>query len=174
MRDALTAWRASHFAGFAGASVEVRLPISQAVLNEVLAAEVRPRAPALRRLDVLIQDDNRLDVFVASAQVRWLPSLAVPLRVLPRLGPGPSLRMELVGGGLAARLAPFVAKLSEGHLRGVAINDGSVDVDLSAFIAPVDAQTLGIWLESASIHTEPGVIWVTAKLAMEHAHVDRR
>ena len=169
MHQALSDWRAKHFAAFAGASAEVTLPIPQAVLNEVLAAQVLPRAPALGRLDVVIQPDNRLDVVVASGRVRWLPPLTVPLRVEPEVAPGPRLRMRLEGGGLVARLAPWAVRLGEGRVRGVTLEGRSLEVDVSALLAPHDAQTLAIWFDSGAVRTEPGVLWITARFATHPA-----
>ncbi len=168
MREALAEWRARHFAVFAGASADITLPIPQAVVNQVIATEVLPRVPALGRLDVLIRPDNRLDVVVASGRFRWMPPLTVPLRVEPDVAPGPRLRMQVHGGGLAALLAPWAARLGEGRVRGVTLDERRIEIDVLALLPPTDAQTLAIWFHSGAVHTDAGVLWISARLARPH------
>ena len=162
-------WRTTHFAGFAGTTVEVRVPISQTLLDDVLAREVLPRVPALRRLEARILADNRLELLVASAQIAWLPSLTIPLAIEPEMAPGPRVRLQIVGGGIAAQLAPFAGRLGDGRVKGLRIHDRNIEVDLIEFLRPPDDRTVERWFEAGSISTERGVVWVTARLALSDA-----
>ena len=159
-------WRATHFAAFAGAAVEVRVPISQTLLDDVLAREVLPRVPALRRLEVRILADNRLELSVASARFAWLPSMTIPLAVEPEIAPGPRVRLQVVGGGIAAQVAPFAARFGDGRLKGLRIHDRNIEVDLVEFLPPPDDRTVERWFDVGTVSTQRGVLWLSARLAL--------
>jgi hypothetical protein len=165
----LAQWRATHFAGFGGASLELRLPISQTLLDDVLAHEVLPRVPALRRLDVRILADNRLEVSVASARMSWLPALTVPLALEPDIAPGPRLRLQIVGGGIAAQVAPIAARFGDGRLKGVRVHERIIEVDLAQLVPPPDDRTVERWFDTGTVATQRGVIWLTVRLALSDA-----
>lgn len=162
-------WRATHFAAFGGATVEVRIPISQTLLDDVLAREVLPRVPALRRLEVRILGDNRLELSVASARIAWLPSLTVPLAIEPEIAPGPRLRLQIVGSGIAAQMAPFAGRFGDGRVKGLRIHERNIEVDLVEFLRPPDDRTVERWFDGGSVSTERGVIWLAARLALSDA-----
>jgi hypothetical protein len=162
-------WRATHFAAFGGATAEVRIPISQTLLDDVLAREVLPRVPALRRLEVRILADNRLEVSVASARFAWLPSMTIPLAVEPEIAPGPRVRLQIVGGGIAAQVAPFAGRLGDGHVKGLRIHERNIEVDLVEFLRPPDDRTVERWFDGGSVATQRGVVWLSLRLALTDA-----
>lgn len=162
-------WRATHFAAFGGATVDVRIPISQALLDDVLAREVLPRVPALRRLDVRILADNRLEVSVASSRFAWLPSMTIPLVIEPEIAPGPRVRLQVAGGGIAAQMAPFAGRFGDGRLKGVRIHERNIEVDLVEFLRPPDARTVERWFDGGGVSTQRGVVWLSIRLALVDA-----
>lgn len=165
----LDQWRETHFAAFAGATAEVRIPISQTLLDDVLAREVLPRVPALRRLDVRILADNRLEVSVASARFAWLPSMTIPLVVEPEIAPGPRVRLQIVGGGIAAQVAPLAGRFGDGRFKGLRIHERDIEVDLAEFLPPPDDRTVQRWFSGGTVGTERGVVWLSARLALADA-----
>jgi hypothetical protein len=157
-------WRASHFAEFAGAALDLRLPVSQSVFNGVLAREVLPRVPALRRLSVQILPGNRLEISAASAALAWLPALKAPVMLRPDIEPGPRVRLEVHGGGIAALLTSLAGTIG-GHPRGIIVRDRVVDIDVAEFLPPPDGETLRRWFAGGSITTEAGVLWLAVRLS---------
>jgi hypothetical protein len=162
----LAHWRMTHFAAFAGATVEVRVPISQTLLDDVLAREVLPRVPALRRLEARILPDNRLELSVASARIAWLPTLTIPLAIEPEIAPGPRVRLQIVGGGIAAQVAPFAGRFGDGRVKGLRIHERNIEVDLIEFLRPPDDRTVERWFDGGSVSTQRGVLWLSARLAL--------
>jgi hypothetical protein len=156
----------THFAAFAGATVEVRVPISQTLLDDVLAREVLPRVPALRRLEARILPDNRLELSVASARLAWLPTLTIPLALEPEIAPGPRVRLQIVGGGIAAQVAPFAGRFGDGRVKGLRIHERNIEVDLGEFLRPPDDRTVERWFDGGSVSTQRGVMWLSARLAL--------
>lgn len=161
----LSGWRAEHFAGFSGATLDVRIPLTQALIDGVLARDVRPRVGALRRLELTIHPGNRLHLLVASERLRWLPPLAVPLLVQQELLPGPRIRLQVLPGGVAATLASWLTDVSRGRIRGVRMQGREIEIDIAALIPQPDGDTLSMWFERGEIITESGVAWVGLRLA---------
>ena len=170
----LAHWRMTHFAAFAGATVDVRVPISQTLLDDVLAREVLPRVPALRRLEARILADNRLELAVASARIAWLPSLTIPLAIEPEIAPGPRLRMQIVGGGIAAQVAPFAGRFGDGRVKGLRIHERDIEVDLAEFLRPPDSLTVERWFETGTVSTERGVLWLAVRLGLSDEELQTR
>lgn len=165
----LEQWRETHFAAFGGATAEVRIPISQTLLDDVLAREVLPRVPALRRLEVRILAENRLEVSVASARFAWLPSMTIPLAVEPEIAPGPRVRLQVVGGGIAAQMAPFAGRFGDGRLKGLRLQERNIEIDLVEFLPAPDDRTLERWFDGGSVSTQHGVVWLSARFALTGA-----
>jgi hypothetical protein len=143
--------------------VDLRVPVSQSVLDAVLAREVLPRVPALRRLSVQILPGNRLEISAASAALSWLPALKAPVIVRPDIEPGPRLRVEVHGGGIAALLTSLAGTIG-GHPRGIVVRDRVVDIDVAEFIPLPDRETLRRWFARGTVTTEAGVLWLAARL----------
>ena len=50
----LSKWRADEFGAFSGAIADFRIPFTQAIVDDVLALDVLPRMPTLRRLELML------------------------------------------------------------------------------------------------------------------------
>ena len=157
-------WRAEQFGAFSGAIADLRIPLTQAIVDDVLALDVMPRMPTLRRLELTIQSDNHLRLLLASARRRWLPALTVPLVVERRLSPGLRLHLHVTGGGLVGTLASFIGDAAANRIPGVRIEGREIEIDLAALLFPADVETALRWFAEGEIVTEPGVLWVSVRL----------
>jgi hypothetical protein len=78
--------RASGFAEVKGARASVSIPVSEAILNEVITAAMPPGGP-LRDLHVRPQAGNRLAVRARASRLDFLPPMTISLQIegQPRL-----------------------------------------------------------------------------------------
>jgi hypothetical protein len=160
-------WRARQFRDFAGATVDVRVPLSEQLLNDLVQQHVLPRVRALRSLALRLEDENRLTVRLESARLSWLPAVTVPLEVESdlRLASGAVARLHIRGSGIAASLAPLMRFITLPD--GVRLVDNVIEIDITSLLPPIDRPTLLEWLRHAHITTTEGTLWVEVRLALE-------
>jgi hypothetical protein len=72
--------RASRFAEVQGARASLSIPVSEPLLNELIAAALPP-AGALRDLHVRPQADNRLAVRARASRLDFLPPVTISLQI---------------------------------------------------------------------------------------------
>jgi hypothetical protein len=72
--------RASRFAAIQGARVSLSIPVSEALLNELIAAVMPPSAP-VRDLHVRPQAGNRLAVRGRASRLDFLPPVTISLQI---------------------------------------------------------------------------------------------
>ena len=72
--------RASRFAEVKGARASLSIPVSEPLLNELIAAALPP-AGALRELHVRPQADNRLAVRARASRLDFLPPVTISLQI---------------------------------------------------------------------------------------------
>jgi hypothetical protein len=158
-------WRANHFDDFVGATLDLRVPFREPVINQLLQDLLLPRAPALRSADVRIGEGNHLTVTVASARWLWLPPISVPLTIESDLlaAPSPALRLRVAGRGVAASLAPLLRFVN--LPAGVVVRDRLIEIDLLAFVPEPDRETIRTWLDGAHLSTTADTLWLEMRLA---------
>jgi hypothetical protein len=164
----LELWRASTFRDFTGARLELRVPLNEAVLNEVLERIVLPSARQLRSLTATIHPANVVELRVASSLSRWLPVLTVPLEIHPALvfTPTPILHIDIRRGSLVSELSPLAALWSSRLPRGVRLLDRRLEIHLAELVPQGDAQLPLAWLREGHISTNEGVIWLSLSLSV--------
>jgi hypothetical protein len=160
-------WRASGFRDFAGARFDFRVPLREPLLNAVLERYVLPRVPALRSITLRVGEQNRLDVTVETAKVRWLPPISIPFDIEPdlRLTPDVTSRLHIVGSGVVATLSPLLRFITLPP--GVRLVDSVVEIDITRLLQPADAATLVAWLRNGRITTTGGTLWLDLRLALD-------
>ncbi|HEX7088271.1 MAG TPA: hypothetical protein VF198_18075 [Vicinamibacterales bacterium] len=162
----LELWRASTFRDFPGAQLELRVPFSDAVLNQIAAAVAARHERYVRSIGIAVGASNRIDVRVAIAQPRWLPPFTVPLFLHPELAfdPGPTVVAE-VASGLAGSAAQLAGTLGLPLPRGVILSGRQVLVWLAELAPEGDARVFTSWIRSGHFETLPGVLWLTLQLS---------
>ena len=158
--------RASRLADLKGTHVSVRVPISERLLNDVLAAVIPETAP-VRFVQLHPGGGNRIAVRVKLARPDFLPPITVTADIVeqPAWPDGPLvLRMLSLPGliSMAGAALPVASRLPP----GVRLQDQRVLIDLPVIM---EAQGLGEWapfVESVTVQSEEGrlILDVTAKV----------
>jgi hypothetical protein len=154
--------RASGFSELAGARATLSLPISEPLLNELVAAVVPASAP-VRGLRIQLHPGNRLTVNARVLVSSWLPEFPVsaPLEIerQPRLPDSPLvLRMSPGLVSIAARFLSGRAPLPP----GVRIVDERILVDLPVLLESRGFAEVLAYADEISVTTEAGKLIVNA------------
>lgn len=162
----LELWRSSTFRDFSGARLELRVPFTDAVLNQIAAVVAARHARYVRSVGIAVGPSNRIDVRVAPARPRWLPPTTVPLRLHPELeyNPGPTIVAEVVSG-LAGSAAQLAGTFGVPLPRGVVLSGRHLLVSLAELVPEGEARVFASWIRSGHFDTLPGVLWLTLQLS---------
>jgi hypothetical protein len=152
-----------------GATATIRVPLREAILNEVLAGVVLPAYPSLRRLNVAVGMDNRVDVTAASSQFAFLPTITVRLEVDPEVrgAPMPIVRLRVRREGVSGLVAPILSLMAKRAPPGVRLDGGLIEIHLAELLRSTAAARYVRMLRSGRIETEPGVLWITGTFAID-------
>ena len=146
--------RASGFRDLAGARVTAAVPISEGLLNDVLAASLPPNAP-VRGVSIRPEAGNHFSVRIVP-KMALLPAISLRLTVerQPELPSSPVLVLRMVtlgglfglaGGAIAGLLPP-----------GVTLQGERILVDLQTIAAQRGAAEAFAYLTALQIATEAG------------------
>ncbi len=163
---------ATRFADFAGGEIRLRLPLRQAVVNDILAQTVVASSNGkLRHLELVFGEGNRLDVRIESSAIPLSPRLTLEF-VIDRtvsLNPTPAIRLVLQRQRVTRLLAiilPFVTGLlpPEVHwANGALVVDLGMVLERNGGVALIPLLPL---IQSVELESEPGLMWLNV-----HAHV---
>jgi hypothetical protein len=152
--DLLQRLRASGFRDLAGARVTAAVPISEGLLNDVLAASLPPNAP-VRGVSIRPEAGNHFSVRIVP-KMALLPAISLRLTVerQPELPSSPVLVLRMVtlgglfglaGGAIAGLLPP-----------GVTLDAERILVDLHTIAAQRGAAEVFQHLTALQVETLPG------------------
>jgi len=162
----LELWRASTFRDFSGAQLELRVPLTDAVLNQV-AAVVAARQPGLRALTVTVRSGNRIDLRVELAQPAWLPPFTIPLSLHSELEYDPDQTVVAeIRPGLAGAAARLAGPLGVRRPAGIDLSGRCIRVRLMELAPEGEARVFTSWIRSGRFDSQPGVLWVTLRLSV--------
>jgi hypothetical protein len=150
----------------AGADLRVRIPLREAVLNDFLREMVVAGNSSLRELRVTIAAENRLDVLVVSPKIPLAGRVTIPC-VLDRtliVSPSPTIRVEIVRGGLAGYMAAFLPMASRFLPPEVTLSDGALMVDFGPQLASRGLSWLVPFIKEGTFETESNLLWLTLHL----------
>jgi hypothetical protein len=159
--------RAERYRSLAGAETFVKLPLREALVNELLETAVRPALQGWRALRVAFHDDNLVDMVVTPSS-RWLPSMTIPLAIEPHVAmvPSPTVRVHVRNSGIVGRLGSLAGVFSDRLPRGVRFEDRVLEIDLAALLADRDEwHVLGL-VRQARMTTTPSTLWIEAALGV--------
>jgi hypothetical protein len=163
---ALDQLRASRFADLKGARVSLSIPISQRLLNEIVAAAIPPSAP-VRDLTVTPRPSNLLEVRARVSKFDFLPPIKVTVEIeqQPRLPDIPlSLRLRSFPG-LTAIAGTLLSPAS--LPRGVRLEGEHVLVDVRQLIEHAGYGDLVPLIERLHVGTDEGrlILHVDARVS---------
>jgi hypothetical protein len=146
--------RGSGFRDFSGARVTAHVPISEALLNELIAASIPPNAP-VRGVSIRPDAGNHFSVRVVP-KAALLPAITLKLAVerQPELPSTPVLVLRMVTlGGLFGLASGAITGLLP---PGVTLQGERILVDLHTIAAQRGAAEAFQYLSALQVATEPG------------------
>ena len=163
--ELLARLQSTSFADLAGTRVSARIPVSRALVNQLVARALQERSAPVRQIDIRPQEGDRLDA-VVTLTLPLVPPLTVGVVVerQPQFPASPVLvlRWSLLGG-VGALLSKFFGP----HQKlppGVRLDGDRVTVDIPAAAAGTPAAQLVGYVRRLEVHTAPDRLIVDADL----------
>ena len=162
----LSRLRATGFSDLRGARADVTLPISDRLLNELIAAALPASAP-VRDLELTSRAGNRIAVRFKVAAVSFLPPMKVTLVIegQPELPASPVLVLKLEMGSLLSLAGP-AARFLSGLPSGIRIVEDRVHVNLATLLADRGLAELLEYAEQVRVTTAEGAVVVHVRAAI--------
>ncbi len=156
--------RGSGFPGLAGASASATIPVSEGLLNELIAGLLRPDGP-IRSLVLHARDRNRIAVDVRVARGTWTVPISLTLEIdsQPVLPQRPVLGLRLTKSPLLLALGTLMARLFAALPPGIAIDGERIQIDLGVLLARYEAAEALEYLTELHVSTEPGVVVLSVR-----------
>lgn len=163
--ELLARLQSTSFADLAGTRVSARVPVSRALVNDLVARALQARTTPVRQVDIRPQPGDRFDAIV-TLTLPLVPPLKVGV-VVERQPQFPSspvlvLRWSLLGG-----LGAFFSKVFGPHQRmppGVRLDGDRLFVDIPAAAAGTPAAQALPFLRGLEVHTAADRLIVHADL----------
>lgn len=151
--------QASGFADLAGAQVTASVPLTDRLLNQVIAANLPPDG-VLRHTELHAHAGERLTLRVTLAKPSFLPPLNVNLQIerQAQLPDSPVIVLKVAGAVGLMAMAGSAVGLAKGLPPGMRLEGDRIYVDLRAMLRPHGADTLLDLLEELYVATADGVV----------------
>jgi hypothetical protein len=159
--------RAERYQALAGTEAFVKLPLREALVNELLETAVLPALHRWRALRVAFYDDNLVDVVVTPSS-RWLPSMTIPFEIEPHIAmlPSPTVRLHLRNSGILGRLGSLASVFSDRLPPGARFEDRVLEIDLATLLADKDGWHVLDLVRHAHMTTTRSTLWIEAALGV--------
>jgi hypothetical protein len=161
--------RATGFSDLRGAHADVTLPISDRLLNELIAGSLPASAP-VRDVQLTSKPGNRISVRFKVAAASFLPSMKVSLVIegQPELPASPILVLKLDMGGLLALAGPATRFLTA-LPAGLHFVDDRLYVNLATLLAERGLGELLEYAEQVRVTTAEGAVVVHVRAGIRGA-----
>ena len=164
LEELISSQQRAGFADLAGARVAAFLPISDRLLNEIIARELPPDAPVS---DVSLESlaGNRIAVRARLTRATILPAFKLTLTIVeqPSLPHDPVLVMRIGSGGLMS-LAGAALKFFDALPAGIKADGDRLLVDIRELLAQRGNDWLLPYLVDFQVATTAGAVLVTANV----------
>lgn len=153
----------SGFEDLRGAEASVTLPVSEKLLNE-LVAEWLPRSGSVRELEVHPKPDNRFAVRARLGAVSFLPpvNMTVVIDRQAELPASPVLVLRLEMGGLLSLAGPALRFL-DALPPGIRIDNDRVYLDLATLLETRGLSQVMEHLEQLHVNTAEGTVILSVR-----------
>lgn len=172
MHPMLAEWLArqdqTNFADLRGSEVRLRLPVRERAANEFLKRTVVAQQPSLQDLTLTIGEANALDVRVKPS-MPFVPALTLPFVAerQMRLAPSPTIALELKRQGLPAMIVGMLPMMGKYLPPEMAMTAEGLTMDVGRILEGRGLGRLVPFIKSGELDTEPGVLWVSLRLAVD-------
>ncbi len=154
------------FPDLAGTEGWLRVPISDALINRLIAHRLPPSGP-IGRVELLAEPGNHLKLRIRLARPSFLPAFSIRFRIdrQPQLPDSPVLGLRLVSEGLAVLAGPAM-RFFEVLPRGVRLAGDQLTVDLAALLEQYGALEALRYITHLELLAEQGRVIVAARAAL--------
>jgi hypothetical protein len=165
----LSRLRTTGFSDLRGAHADVTLPVSDRLLNDLIAGSLPASAP-VRDVELTSKPGNRIAVRFKVAAASFLPQLKVSLVIegQPELPVSPILVLKLEMGGLLALAGPATRFLSA-LPAGLHFVDDRLYVNLATLLAERGLGELLEYAEHVRVTTAEGAVVVHVRARIRGA-----
>ena len=166
--------RASGFADLRGATADVSIPISDRLLNELVAQALPPSAP-VRDIQLTSRPGNRIGVRFRIGAASFLPPVNLTLAIdrQPELPAFPVLILRLQMGGLLS-MAGSALRFLDALPPGITVEQDRIHVNLSILLAERGLAELLQYAEQLHVTTTDGAVVVAVRAAVRDAGAPRQ
>jgi hypothetical protein len=166
----LRAQRDARFADVAGADVSLTLPVSDRLINQILAERL-PRRSVLSAVDIEALPANQFAVRVRLGHMALLPAIRVGLAIerQPDLPAFPVLGLRIVSPAIAALAGAVVARFLQGLPPWVQVDGPRITIDLLAAAATAGAEEAFGYVQSLAVTTAAGRVIVSIRASVPAA-----
>jgi len=160
----LRAQRDAGFADLAGAEASMILPVSDRLINRIIAERL-PRGGVVSAVDVEALADNQFSVRVRLGSSALLPPIRVGLAIdrQPDLPAFPVIGLRIVSPGIAALAGALVARCLRGLPAWLEFDGARLSINLQAAAVSVGAAEAFGYLRSLVLTTAPGRVIVSIR-----------
>jgi hypothetical protein len=165
----LSRLRASRFSDLRGARADVTLPVSDQLLNDLIAEALPPSAP-VRDLQLTSKPGNRIAVRFKLTAASFFPPIKVGLVIegQPELPASPILMLKLEMGGLQA-LAGAATRFLSGLPPWIRIVEDRVYVNIATLLAERGLAEVLEYVEQVRVTTADGAVVVAVRAGVSEA-----
>jgi hypothetical protein len=156
--------RAARFAALAGTRLSATIPITERLLNDLLAVSIPSSAP-VRDVSVQPKPSNRLRISAKLTRAEFLPPMSLTLEIesQPTLPDSPLVLRVLSLPGLMS-LAGAALSISTLLPRGIKIQERRVFVDVRILLERYGYGEVVPYVESLRVTTEEGKLVLDVQL----------
>jgi hypothetical protein len=162
--DLLREQQSTRFADLAGAHTVFTIPVSERLLNRIVADRL-PRSAPVSELQLHPEDGNHVTISVKLSKFAFLPAVRVRFAIerQPDLPASPVLVLRIEGkAALAGPALGFLNVLPP----GVRLENDRLLVDLAALLAQYGASEVLLYLTAIEVTTVAGRVIVSGRLAI--------
>jgi hypothetical protein len=153
----------SGFADLRGAEAAITLPVSERLLNELVAGAVPSSAP-VRDLQIAPEAADRFSVRLRVGSSTLIPRLKIALSIdrQPELPTSPVLVLKVESAGLMTLAGPML-RLLNALPAGIALHDDRIHIDLRALADRRGLAPFLDYLTELRVNTVPGAVVMTLR-----------
>jgi len=153
----------SGFADLRGAEAAITLPLSERLLNELVAEAVPPSAP-VRDLQIVPEAADRFSIRLRVGSSPLIPRLKILVSIdrQPELPTSPVLVLKVESAGWMTLAGPML-RLLNALPAGIAVHDDRIHVDLRALADRRGLASYLDYLTELRVNTLPGALVVTLR-----------
>ena len=151
------------FADLRGAEAAITLPVSERLLNE-LVAEALPASAPVRDLQIAPEADDRFSVRLRIGSSPLIPQLKIALSIerQPELPTSPVVVLKMESAGIMALAGP-VLRVLNALPTGITVHEDRIHIDLRALADRRGLASFLDYLSELRINTLPGALVVTLR-----------